>query len=387
MTTQDQVIGTLTEAEIQVLIAMIELEEPKETPNNNFYRFHPANLEQAARYFRKYREDWTDAYRTLAAKRMLSLDGADPRLTRTGRMAATHWRDERPPIWYWYKEFYLDAPASRTYREFCERLYGRYLCQQGFSDMGQIDRMLRCAGLSPAHRILELGCGTGMLAEYLSDTLGASVHGIDYAPDAITQAQERTASKRDRLSFAVGNMDSLEGDPQSFDAVLSVDSLYMPRSLSHTLARLRDLLAPGGQVLAFYLHFHPAAGPGDSRPADRTPLAQALRQAGFGFSAVDFSRETYELMQRKRALAEELREEFAAEGRSYLYEHLAAESVDPEVPYDPGVAGQSRFLYRARRQDVADDGSPRSSFSASEGRYTAGRCLAGVSRRCPSRRG
>jgi hypothetical protein len=69
---------------------------------------------------------------------------------------------------------------------------------------------------------------------------------------------------------------------------------------------------------------------------------------------VDFSRETHELMQRKRLLAEELREKFAAEGRSYLYDHLAAESVDRLVPYDPNSVGQRRYLYHAQQQDAAD---------------------------------
>jgi len=34
-------VENLAEAEIQLLIALIELEEPVETPNNNFYEFYP----------------------------------------------------------------------------------------------------------------------------------------------------------------------------------------------------------------------------------------------------------------------------------------------------------------------------------------------------------
>lgn len=35
----------LAKAEIQLLIALIEREEPIETPNNNFYEFSPKSLE------------------------------------------------------------------------------------------------------------------------------------------------------------------------------------------------------------------------------------------------------------------------------------------------------------------------------------------------------
>jgi len=53
-------------------------------------------------------------------------------------------------------------------------------------------------------------------------------------------------------------------------------------------------------------------------------------------------------MQRKRLLAEELREMFLAEGRFYLYDHLIAESVDPEIKHDPSTVRQSRYLYHAQ---------------------------------------
>lgn len=345
MTTRDKATGILTEAEIQVLIAVIELDEPKETPNNNFYQFYPASLEQAAMYFRKYREDWTEAYRTLAAREMIYMDGADAQLTQAGRAIAIQWRDERPPIWYWYKEFYADAPVSPAYRKFCETLYGRHLCQQGFSDMRQINTLVAAANLSPSHCVLDLGCGNGMLAEYLSDRTGASVHGIDYIPEAIQQAQERTVSKRHRLTFQLENMDSLNGKPQSFDTVVSMDSLYMPRDLNLTLLRIRDLMVSSGQLFVFHSHFSSA----EVSSAEPIPFAEALSQAGFGFDVTDFSRDTYELMQRKRLLAEEMRERFAAEGRSYLYDHLYMESVDPLTPYNPNTVGHRRYLYHARK--------------------------------------
>jgi SAM-dependent methyltransferase len=329
----------MSEAEIQVLIALIELSEPKETPNNNFYRPKPANFEQAATYFRKYREDYTEAYRALESQQLVDSAGDCLCLTTSGRALAEHWRDARPPIWYWYKEFYTDAQQSPTYREFCERLYGRYLCQQSFSDMGQIDAMLHQAKLSASSRVLDLGCGAGMLAEYVSDTTGAYVHGLDYSPDAITLATQRTVAKRHRLTFEVGNMDSLELPLRSFDTAFSVDTLYMPRSLTTTLTRVGELLVPDGQMLAFY---------SDDLPADQTPLAAALGELGLPYHIIDYSRETYELMQLKTVLAEELEERFKAEERSYLYEHLRAEAAEPGVPYDPAIAGPRRYLYHVR---------------------------------------
>ena len=55
--------------------------------------------------------------------------------------------------------------------------------------------------------MLDLGCGNGKMAEYISDCTGANLTGIDFIPFAIQQAQERTQAKRDRLEFkAEGNL-------------------------------------------------------------------------------------------------------------------------------------------------------------------------------------
>ena len=68
----------LSEAEIQVLIVLIELSQPIETPNNNFYRFHPQTVEEAAAYFKGFRADWGEAYDDLAQRGLLETGGIPP---------------------------------------------------------------------------------------------------------------------------------------------------------------------------------------------------------------------------------------------------------------------------------------------------------------------
>jgi ubiquinone/menaquinone biosynthesis C-methylase UbiE len=335
-----------SEAEIQALIALLELAQPRETPNNNFYAFYPKTLEEAATYFRKYRVDWTAAYPSLVAKGLLVHWDSLYHLTEAGCAQAEQIRAARPPIWYWYKEFFTEAPRSPTYARFCEALYGKYLCQAGFSDMTQLDAMLHALGLGEHSRALDLGCGIGMVAEYFSDVSGAHFSGMDYIPDAIAQAQERTAAKRQRLSFQVGNLDNLPFPPGSFDALISIDTLYMPNNLDSTLAQMRRLLTPGGRMAVFYTHMLWEPGsPRESLQADKTPLGQALGRAGLALDAQDFSAETYVLLHRKRQIAEAMRADFAAEGRSFLYDHLVTESESSPAPFDPQTSNMSRYLY------------------------------------------
>jgi ubiquinone/menaquinone biosynthesis C-methylase UbiE len=343
-------MDALTEPEIQLLIALLELASPVETPNNNFYRFYPKTLEDAATYFRKFRADWAAAYGSLRMQGLLAeKEGSAlsmPALTVAGRTEAERLRAARPPIWYWYEEFFAEATHSAAYARFCERLYGRNLCQAGFSDMTQLDTLLEILTLNQYSRVLDLGCGAGMVAEYIADSTGAQVTGIDYSPTAIAEAQARTAAKRHRLSFRLGNLDELPLPVRSFDALIAIDSLYMPNDLDRTLAQMQSILRPGGRMTAF--HSHGVAGGLEARKglrAEGTPLGQALQRAGLMYETQDWSAETYRLLQRKRSIAEEMRTEFAAEGRLFLYEHLMAESQSDQSAYEPNTATMCRYLY------------------------------------------
>jgi ubiquinone/menaquinone biosynthesis C-methylase UbiE len=335
------------EAEIQVLIATLELVEPKETPNNNFYKFHPRTLEEAASYFRKYRTDWTAAYDSLIAKGLLVRSASLYRLTEGGIGQARRMRDARPPIYYWYEEFYSEAPESPAFRKFCERLYGKALCQDGFADMAQLETLLRIAKIGEGQRVLDLGCGPGMIAEYISDSTGACVTGLDYSPQAIALARARTGGKKHRMSFGIGNLDDLPFAPCSFDVVISIDSLYMPNDLDGTLTQMLRILSPGGRIAAFYSQM--ARDSRESREIlreERTPLGAALRKAGLAYRAYDFSAENFRFLCRKRQVVEALKDDFAQEGRLFLYDYIFVQSEsDQGAAFDPETTGMSRYLY------------------------------------------
>ena len=53
------------EDEIQVLITLVELEFPIDTPNNITYKTFPENINQAQSYFRSYLTDPVSAYKRL----------------------------------------------------------------------------------------------------------------------------------------------------------------------------------------------------------------------------------------------------------------------------------------------------------------------------------
>ena len=337
----------MREAERQILIAFIELEEPFETANNRAYRFFPKTLEEAAAYFGVLREDWSEAYPALVKRGYLTESGGTYALTAEGKEAARQERLDHPPIYYWYREFYPLAASSQAYALFCRRLYGANFYQAGFSDLEQVDFLIQAGRLNAHSRILDLGCGLGNVIEFLSDRTGARAWGLDYAPESVRLALARTLAKRERLDFLEGNLDHLEGLPEKFNTLLSIDTLYMTNRLVDTLGKMGSLLEPGGQMLVYYSYFtfHPAE-PRERLTSGGNPLGQALAEMGLAYQSWDFSEATFHLMRRKHHLALEMASDFEAEGNGVLLAFLLDESDPGESPFDPSSNPYSRYLYR-----------------------------------------
>jgi SAM-dependent methyltransferase len=181
---------------------------------------------------------------------------------------------------------------------------------------------------------------------------GAHFTGIDYSGEAIRQAKRRAAADPDRLRFEVADMKALPFPAGSFDAVVSIDTLYfVDNDLDGMLAQLRELLSPDGQILAYFSH---AADPGtpiavfprDTLPPDKTPLAEALRRQGFTYRAWDFTEADYRHAQAMEAALIALRPGFEAEDTLFLYENRMGEAKGVQAAHEAGAA--ARYLYRAR---------------------------------------
>jgi 2-polyprenyl-3-methyl-5-hydroxy-6-metoxy-1,4-benzoquinol methylase len=321
------------ETETQALIVLGELSDPIETPNNNSYTFYPKTVQEAQNYFRRFALDLSGAYDALAHRGLVYRKDHEWHLTHKGYRAAREVRRNRPPIWYWYKEFYTAIEHSRAFSHYCERAYGKDLSQHGFSDLDEIHWMLGMIDLDETKELLDIGCGNGRISEYISDATSVRVTGIDYIPEAIVQAERRTASKRDRLRFQVTDIDQLDVMEERFDVILSIDSIFFGQDLTATLGRLKALLQPGGEMAIFC---------GEDLPT-------ALEQNQLRAEAYDRSKEHHKHLQRKHSVAAEMKEDFELEGNEFIWQVIMAESLDSTVPYRPPCPSRPRSFYRVRR--------------------------------------
>ncbi len=225
-----------------------------------------------------------------------------------------------------YEDFYRLTAHSTAHAEFCERVFGRNLCQHGFADMRQLDALIAALRLQPGERVLDLGCGNGMIAEYIADCTGAHVTGIDFIPAAIEQAQARTASKADRLAFMVGDINALDLPLASLDAIISIDSIYFSDDYRRTLGEWKCALRPGGRMGIFFAHGRAGwIGPDPFDPAtlvpDRTPLADAFAANDLSYTVTDFTADDHRLALLRQQVLPKLRDRFDADGLGFVYDN------------------------------------------------------------------
>jgi ubiquinone/menaquinone biosynthesis C-methylase UbiE len=100
--------------------------------------------------------------------------------------------------------------------------------------------------LTPQSRVLEIGCGTGIIALGIAPHAG-EVIGVDLSPKMIAIAQEKVRKNDlDTVRFQVGDAYDLPFPPGAFDAVLLTNMLHFVKEPKTVLQEAHRLLKPGG---------------------------------------------------------------------------------------------------------------------------------------------
>ncbi len=122
-------------------------------------------------------------------------------------------------------------------------------------DFGQIAKSIAKGGeefvarlsLKPGMKVLDVACGTGNLAIPAART-GATVSGIDIAPNLIDQAKANAAAEGLDARFEVGDAEDLPYEDGEFDVVITMfGAMFAPRP-DVTAAELKRVCKPGGLI-------------------------------------------------------------------------------------------------------------------------------------------
>jgi 2-polyprenyl-3-methyl-5-hydroxy-6-metoxy-1,4-benzoquinol methylase len=114
-----------------------------------------------------------------------------------------------------------------------------------------LDRM----GLTPNARVLETGCGTGVVSRALARRTGfaGAVVGIDFS-DALIQAARRLAREEkldDRIKFRVGDSHALDDPDSSYDCVIAHTLLSHVVDPAKVISEAARVVRPKGMIAIF----------------------------------------------------------------------------------------------------------------------------------------
>ncbi|HYL02762.1 MAG TPA: bifunctional 2-polyprenyl-6-hydroxyphenol methylase/3-demethylubiquinol 3-O-methyltransferase UbiG, partial [Steroidobacteraceae bacterium] len=106
----------------------------------------------------------------------------------------------------------------------------------------------------PGARVLDVGCGGGLLAESLA-AAGATVTGIDLAPGMIEVARLHAAESRLDIDYRVAAAEDLaRSEPHAFDVVTCLEMLEHVPQPAAMVATLAGLTRPGGALVVSTLN-------------------------------------------------------------------------------------------------------------------------------------
>ncbi|MGX4691458.1 class I SAM-dependent methyltransferase [Streptomyces sp. JNUCC 63] len=161
-----------------------------------------------------------------------------------------------------------------------------------------------CDRVAGARRVLDLGCGDGVLLDLLARTEGRRLAGVDLSPEALVLARGRPSLRAAALAEA--RAQQLPFADGTFDACVCHMALMLMGDVDRVAAETARVLSPGG-VLACVIGGGALGGEayelfggllraaverapaeqripplGDRRTRSRTGLAEILEPAGFG---------------------------------------------------------------------------------------------------------
>jgi ubiquinone/menaquinone biosynthesis C-methylase UbiE len=116
------------------------------------------------------------------------------------------------------------------------------------TDEIELQLMLELLGDVRDRKVLDVGCGDGVLAVCLAKR-GAHVTAVDRSPAMIGAARRRAQDAGVRVDFCVARAEALPFGPNHFDLIVAVTILCVVAEPKDAFAETRRVLRNGGRLV------------------------------------------------------------------------------------------------------------------------------------------
>lgn len=242
-----------------------------------------------------------------------------------------------------YEDFYAMAKESNAFQDFCIDAFGEDFSQDGFSDISQIDMILKYIPEGKDIHVLDIGCGNGKMLGYLQRKKSMFIHGFDYSERAIETARGLYPEKSE---FRNGLIGEIEYPEKAFDVIISMDTMYFAKNMVQFVSQIKRWLKPDG---CFFIGYQEGDVIPKTENVYTTEIVGALSENGMHYEVRDITKQTYELLKKKREAAILHQAEFEAEGNRKWFELLMMQTECIKEPYEEFTKKMARYIFVARK--------------------------------------
>lgn len=242
-----------------------------------------------------------------------------------------------------YQEFYKMANQSKAFSAYCKKAFGEDFSQDGFSDVLQLNKILSMVELSSDSCVLDIGCGNGKVLEFIHKRYQANIYGFDYSENAIASAKHRMGDLGELQVALMGEVDYAE---EMFDFILSLDTIYFAPDMPEFVSQIYRWLKPEG---VFICGYQEGDVMGKTANQHTSVLANAFTTKGLTYEVIDYTKETYDMLKRKREAIISMKEEFRKEGLNLWYRVVKNQTNSACKSFDKYKKKNARYIYVVRK--------------------------------------
>ena len=112
------------------------------------------------------------------------------------------------------------------------------------------DLIAKKLNLSNSMKVLDAGCGRGIVANYLANKFGCSIEAVDITPMLVEEARARNLNTQN-VNFSLMDYSNMGFSNNYFDAIYTIESLCHSTDISKTLQEFYRVLEKGGKIAFF----------------------------------------------------------------------------------------------------------------------------------------